>query len=268
MKLPHYPWYPDDYLSSPWVMTCDLADEGIYRRLLDQQWKHPGCQIQNDPAYIRKLCKGAKWIKIEAVLKANFELIEVQKDVFFWRNSRIYSEFCKALLKHEKACESVKHTERYKKKQSNDNRTIIERLSNQNQNQNQNQIKEEAVGEMPLQPSPEKPKKSSRRKKSEMTDEEWLAMVKANPAYSGLDVDRVQAKLLAWCATKGKEPTRSRLLNWLNREEKPLTGGNGNGSGGNGDQKSNGRIRQTGAGIKPQPGEYDNIKPIMVIGDD
>ena len=68
---------------------------------------------------------------------------------------------------------------------------------------------------------------SVKQPKVKLTDEEWLESLKSNPAYSGIDITVLQGKLLAWCELKGKEPTRGRLLNWLNREERPMTGRTG-----------------------------------------
>jgi hypothetical protein len=65
----------------------------------------------------------------------------------------------------------------------------------------------------------DKPKRTSAQK---MTDEEWITSLKANPAYQGLNIEVLQSKMEAWCNLKGKKPTRARLLNWLNREDKPM----------------------------------------------
>jgi hypothetical protein len=73
-----------------------------------------------------------------------------------------------------------------------------------------------------------KKKKTPPRKK--LTDEEWIESLKSNPAYIGLDIQVIKGKCEAWCFNKGKMFTRARLLNWLNREERPM-GGDGNGSG-------------------------------------
>lgn len=59
-------------------------------------------------------------------------------------------------------------------------------------------------------------------KKPVLSDEEWLNSLKSNKAYEGIDIERLQGKMIAWCELKGKKPTRARLLNWLNREEKPI----------------------------------------------
>lgn len=58
--------------------------------------------------------------------------------------------------------------------------------------------------------------------KNQQTDEEWLNALKTNPAYAGLDVAREHAKMVAWCSVNGKQPSRRRFVNWLNRAEKPM----------------------------------------------
>lgn len=92
------------------------------------------------------------------------------------------------------------------------------------------------------------PKKSIRPKKPrEMSDEEWLGSLKRNKAYEELDIDAIHGKMLAWCELKGKKPTRARLLNWLNREEKPMQKG-----GTNGTHKHSNKL-------SPEPSKYDGI---------
>lgn len=58
-----------------------------------------------------------------------------------------------------------------------------------------------------------------------VSDSEWLASLKSNPAYVGIDVDREHGKMLAWCQVNRKQPTRRRFITWLNRAERPLEGG-------------------------------------------
>lgn len=55
-----------------------------------------------------------------------------------------------------------------------------------------------------------------------LSDSEWMESIKANPAYSGIDIDREVGKCTAWCSTKNKMPSRGRILNWLNRADKPI----------------------------------------------
>ena len=54
-------------------------------------------------------------------------------------------------------------------------------------------------------------------------DEQFLLELQTNPAYAGLDVQTLYHKMVVWCQNKGKQPTRMRLINWLNREERPMT---------------------------------------------
>lgn len=53
-------------------------------------------------------------------------------------------------------------------------------------------------------------------------DSDYLKSLKQNPAYVLIDVERVNGKMIAWCELHGKQPTRRRLLNWLNREDVPM----------------------------------------------
>lgn len=55
-----------------------------------------------------------------------------------------------------------------------------------------------------------------------LSDSEWLESIKANPAYAGVEIDREIGKCNAWCATNRKMPTRGRILNWLNRADRPI----------------------------------------------
>lgn len=60
------------------------------------------------------------------------------------------------------------------------------------------------------------------------SDQEWIAGLKADPAYRGIDVDREHAKASRWCASNRKQLTRRRFENWLNRCDLPLATAHGN----------------------------------------
>lgn len=66
------------------------------------------------------------------------------------------------------------------------------------------------------------------------SDEDWISGLEQKPIYAGLDIRRVLGKMQVWCEMSGKQPTRRRLINWLNREDRPMQVSNGNGGNGNG----------------------------------
>jgi len=53
-------------------------------------------------------------------------------------------------------------------------------------------------------------------------DSEWLAQLQQNPAYEGLDVKRHFFQCVEWWRQRGITPTRQRILNWLNKQDKPI----------------------------------------------
>jgi hypothetical protein len=59
---------------------------------------------------------------------------------------------------------------------------------------------------------------------STSSDSEWLEGLRADPAYEGIDVDREHGKMSRWCGVSGKQPTRRRFVNWLNRADRTLAG--------------------------------------------
>jgi hypothetical protein len=60
----------------------------------------------------------------------------------------------------------------------------------------------------------------------QLTDDEWLqGQVRANPAYTHLNIDQELGKMDAWLSTRPqKKKTRRFIINWLNRAEKPVNG--------------------------------------------
>ena len=58
---------------------------------------------------------------------------------------------------------------------------------------------------------------------SAIPDAEWIAGLKADPAFAGIDIDREIAKCRRWCEEKRKTLSRQRVVNWLNRCERPLS---------------------------------------------
>ena len=75
--------------------------------------------------------------------------------------------------------------------------------------------KEGGMGDVADEPQPAS-------KKKPLSDDDWLKALSSDQAYTGLDVPREHAKMVRWCETNGKQPSRKRLVNWLNRAERPM----------------------------------------------
>ena len=73
---------------------------------------------------------------------------------------------------------------------------------------------------------PKQPTKPKKKSLSSLSEEEFFKTLEENPLYSGIEIRKLNEKLKVWCAGKGVKPTRQRLINWLNREDKQLSSGN------------------------------------------
>lgn len=69
--------------------------------------------------------------------------------------------------------------------------------------------------ERPVRPPP-------RKKVSAMTDAEWIAAIKQDPAMAGINVEHELGKCRFWCKNNGKGFTRRRAVNWLNKADREL----------------------------------------------
>lgn len=95
---------------------------------------------------------------------------------------------------------------------------------------------------------------SPRSRASRIPDSEWLKELQAKPAYQALDVVQIFSKAEVWCEMKGKQLTRARFVNWLNREDRPIElAANGNGSAGHTDNGFASRFCPACRGAKQHP---------------
>ena len=69
---------------------------------------------------------------------------------------------------------------------------------------------------------PPSPKVKGKPNAKAPDDAEWLAGLRTDPAYAGLNIDREMAKCQRWCNEKRLSCTRTRIINWLNRADVPM----------------------------------------------
>jgi hypothetical protein len=102
-------------------------------------------------------------------------------------------------------------------------------------------------------PLPEKkPRRTPVKPKQEMDDDQYLDWLQEQEAYKHLNVRRINSRMQVWCAERGNQGTRRRLLYWLNREDKPI--GNGNG------QTTNGAAQASSGSNYGRPSRTDIIR--------
>jgi len=73
-------------------------------------------------------------------------------------------------------------------------------------------------------PEPKKPRLAEASPTAKLSDDEWLESLAKDETYHGIEVRREHGKMLRWCETHRKQPTRKRFVNWLNRAERPMAG--------------------------------------------
>ncbi len=61
------------------------------------------------------------------------------------------------------------------------------------------------------------PVKAQKGKANQQTDEEFLASLRSDPTYSGLDIDQEAGKARRWCQANRRQCNRRFFTNWLNR---------------------------------------------------
>ena len=69
---------------------------------------------------------------------------------------------------------------------------------------------------------------TEKRAVASSSNEQFIQSLKDNPAYEGINIDTELGKMDSWLSARpGRKKTRKFVVNWLNRVEKPMGGGNG-----------------------------------------
>ena len=70
--------------------------------------------------------------------------------------------------------------------------------------------------------------KSVKKATASSSNEQFIQSLKDNPAYEGINIDTELGKMDSWLSARpGRKKTKKFVVNWLNRVEKPMGGGNG-----------------------------------------
>lgn len=233
MKRPSFQFYPSDYRSEQSLRLCSLAARGLWMEMicLMHDCEPYGYLTLNGKVYPPPLLARITGTSVEEVeaLLAELEGMGVfsrtEEDVIYCR--RMVRDERNRQVRAVGGFKALDHPNVPKRKQAEDipspqtegipSRNTFD--STPSSSSSSSSSKEERSRSQ-----------SSRSRRSDC-DEDFLAELQAKPAYQGLDVKRAYSKMVVWCDQKRKQPTRIRLINWLNREDVPLQPAhNGNGS--------------------------------------
>lgn len=110
MKIPHFAFYPADWLSDPKVKQLSLAEEGAYIHLLCLMWcLGKDCTLPDDSDFVAKLLHvpPSRWQRLRSTLVAGTEpVIQINKEGKL-TNARLQVEYYKALGLIEKKKEAA-----------------------------------------------------------------------------------------------------------------------------------------------------------------
>jgi uncharacterized protein YdaU (DUF1376 family) len=141
-KLAYFPFYVGDWLASQKRAQMTMTEQGLYFHLLCLQWVQEDCKLPGDVTMILRMLGTKSRKKVTKILQKCFYF-----DSICYRNERLYSEYLKAQILHERACKAAEKRWKDKKDEINKHKPSIDSSipsSICNQNQNQKKIKHRA----------------------------------------------------------------------------------------------------------------------------
>ena len=135
MKIPYFPFYPDDWMGSLTVQKMTGEERGIYIQLLVLSWGCKECTLPDDLEFLRRMCNVRTKKKVENVLWKTFS-----KSSRGWSNVRLEVIWRASLNLISKRKEAAKC--RWNKKTGNANAMQMQCKSSTYHNHNHNHIKD------------------------------------------------------------------------------------------------------------------------------
>lgn len=201
-KAPAFQFYVRDWLSDPQLRMASYKTKGIWIDMICFMWEAPDRGIITGT--MEDICRmmGLSFEDLEAfitdVKRLDFASVRFSNTEISIENRRMVRD---ANRNKNNALYQARHRSKHESK------TEVSTVSSSSSSSS-------------LQ---KKEIKKEKTRKQTLTDEEYFAVLKNNPAYRGIDVDRERAKCEAWCLTNNKLFSRRRFINWLNRVERPMT---------------------------------------------
>lgn len=201
MNPPAFQFYADDFIGG----TCDLSakDVGAYIRLICFQWSKG--KIPSDRNKLARI----------AGTNVTLDVLSKFPDGM---NQRLENERIKQEEYREKKAKSGKNGA--EKRWHNHSTPIVSPLADPIANGMAN---DSSPSPSPL-PIKNATHSKARKAKAELSDDEWMAQLKANPDHQGINIESEYAKACEWCSKNSTTLSRRRFANWLTRAaaEKPI----------------------------------------------
>lgn len=257
-KLPWLPFYGRDFFNDEQVKLLTLRQIGIYMVMLWHQWEHgsipdrvscgcwpilaydrlddylkgqeksPGSMFevtsQDTSSRLAENDITDEWTTLEWDIKVAhqfFNPLKTEKGRFV--NPRLELIRNEQLAVKQRQSEGGKRNRSHRSNFKDTSRSLAGKIE-------VTPIKKEIELESSSLSSPNK--NSSKKEKGlpalkVVDDQTWLAELKANPVYAGLDIDLEFRKATAWWQAKGKALTRRGFINWLIKAmgDKPMANG-------------------------------------------
>lgn len=245
-QSPAFQFYPADFLADENVALMSLAGRGAYITLMCYCWREGS--IPADTNRLGRLCgiDSSAMAQLWEELSPCFELTNNR-----YQHPRLERERRKQLEHSQERRESGRRgaLSRWKgnggegnegnKEVKPDSSAIAQPLGEPMANDAFSFTSSTSTS------TSEKEEEASRSQRSrsrapKVCDEDWLKELQAKPAYQALNVALCYSKMVTWCEVKGKQATRSRFINWLNREEAPMSATSITSSNGTGHNHFNG----------------------------
>lgn len=217
---PAFQFYPKQWLGDDKILGMDWDARGMHVHLLCIAWQQsPPCSLPDDDAALRKWCGNPKrWRKVKDQILSAWKMIDGR-----WVQEGLLREYEKQRQYSQSRREAAEA--RWGKKDAYALRTDC--IRNALHLQSSSSLKNKEKRAVPTSSDPASGVSISGKKprQLQLTDEAFLAALRTNPAYRGIDLDREVGKLSAWLLTpkgRGKHLTQTRLLNWLNKIDQPM----------------------------------------------
>jgi len=210
-NAPAFQFYPRDWIASQRIQLMSMEEEGAYIRLLCHCWLHGSIPADEQQA-IKLLGKGGYNLAITTVLT----MFQPGPEPGTLVHDRLEAERRKQANWRAKSVAGGQKSAEQRWHKPSDNQQLDKGcLPN---GDNQTVTLQSAV--CSLQSA--KNTNTYVGRNGAPDDAAWLLSLASDPAYAGIDTATEVAKCRRWCETNRKQASRRRIVNWLNRVDKPI----------------------------------------------